>query len=29
MTVVDGILLGLALVMVVYVGIALFKPEWF
>ncbi len=29
MTVVDGILLGLSVVMVVYIGIALFKPEWF
>jgi len=29
MTVVDGILLGLSVVMFIYIGIALFKPEWF
>jgi hypothetical protein len=26
---VDGILLGVSIVMFVYVGIAMFKPEWF
>lgn len=29
MTVVDGILLGLSVVMFIYIGIALFKPERF
>lgn len=29
MTVVQGILLGLAIVLFVYLGIAMFKPEWF
>ena len=29
MTVTDGILLALAIVMFVYLGVAMFKPEWF
>lgn len=29
MTVVDGILLAASIVMFIYIGIALFKPEWF
>jgi hypothetical protein len=29
MSVVQGILLGVAAVMFVYLGIAMFKPEWF
>jgi F subunit of K+-transporting ATPase (Potass_KdpF) len=29
MTVVEGILLGVAVVAFVYLGIAMFKPEWF
>ncbi len=29
MTVVDGVLLAVSVVMFVYLGIAMFKPEWF
>jgi hypothetical protein len=29
MTWVQGLLLGISIVMFVYVGIAMFKPEWF
>jgi F subunit of K+-transporting ATPase len=29
MTLVQGILLGLAIVVFIYLGIAMFKPEWF
>jgi hypothetical protein len=29
MTVVDGLLLALSVVVFVYLGIAMFKPEWF
>jgi F subunit of K+-transporting ATPase (Potass_KdpF) len=29
MTVVDGILLAVSVVAFVYLGIAMFKPEWF
>lgn len=29
MTVVQGILLGLSIVVFIYLGIAMFKPEWF
>jgi hypothetical protein len=29
MTWVQGLLLGISIVMVVYLGIAMFKPEWF
>ncbi len=29
MTWVQGVLLGLSIVMFVYIGIAMFKPEWF
>jgi K+-transporting ATPase KdpF subunit len=28
-TVTDGILLALSVLMMVYLGLALFKPEWF
>jgi len=29
MTVVQGILLGVSILVFVYLGIAMFKPEWF
>ncbi|MGO8872584.1 MAG: potassium-transporting ATPase subunit F [Acidimicrobiales bacterium] len=29
MTVVQGLLLALAVVMFIYLGVAMFKPEWF
>ena len=29
MTWVQGVLLGISVVMFVYLGIAMFKPEWF
>ena len=29
MSVVDGILLGLAVVVFIFLGVAMFKPEWF
>ncbi len=29
MTVVEGILLALSIAVFVYIGVALFKPEWF
>jgi hypothetical protein len=29
MTWVQGLLLGVSIVMFVYIGIAMFKPEWF
>jgi K+-transporting ATPase KdpF subunit len=29
MTVVQGILLAVAAVMFIYLGVAMFKPEWF
>ena len=29
MTCVQGLLLGISTLMVVYLGIAMFKPEWF
>jgi K+-transporting ATPase KdpF subunit len=29
MTVVDGILLALSVVVFVYLGVAMFRPEWF
>ncbi len=29
MTVTDGILLAVSIAVFVYVGVALFKPEWF
>jgi hypothetical protein len=29
MTVVQGILLAVSIVMFIYLGIAMFKPEWF
>jgi hypothetical protein len=29
MTVVQGLLLGLSVLVFVYLGIAMFKPEWF
>jgi hypothetical protein len=29
MTVVQGILLGVSVVVFIYLGIAMFKPEWF
>ena len=29
MTVVQGILLAVAILMFIYLGVALFKPEWF
>jgi K+-transporting ATPase KdpF subunit len=29
MTVVQGILLAVAIIMFIYLGVALFKPEWF
>ena len=29
MTVVQGILLGISIVMFGYLGVAMFKPEWF
>jgi len=29
MTVVQGLLLGLSILVFVYLGIAMFKPEWF
>jgi hypothetical protein len=28
-TLVQGILLGVAVVMFIYLGVAMFKPEWF
>jgi hypothetical protein len=28
-TAVQGLLLGISVVMFVYIGIAMFKPEWF
>ncbi len=29
MTVVQGILLAVAIIVFIYLGVALFKPEWF
>jgi hypothetical protein len=29
MTVVQGILLGVSVVVFIYLGVAMFKPEWF
>jgi K+-transporting ATPase KdpF subunit len=29
MTVVQGILLAVSIIMFIYLGVALFKPEWF
>ena len=29
MTVTQGILLGVAILMFIYLGVAMFKPEWF
>ncbi len=29
MTLVQGILLGVSIAVFVYIGVALFKPEWF
>ncbi len=29
MSAVDGLLLGVSVLMFIYVGIAMFKPEWF
>jgi hypothetical protein len=29
MTIVQGLLLGLSILVFVYLGIAMFKPEWF
>ena len=29
MSVVQGLLLGLSILVLVYLGIAMFKPEWF
>jgi hypothetical protein len=29
MTVVQGILLGVSIAVFIYIGVALFKPEWF
>ena len=29
MTWVQGLLLGISIVMFVYIGVAMFKPEWF
>lgn len=29
MTVVQGILLAVSIAMFIYIGVALFKPEWF
>lgn len=29
MTAVQGLLLGISILMFVYLGIAMFKPEWF
>lgn len=29
MTWVQGLLLGISIVMFIYLGVALFKPEWF
>jgi K+-transporting ATPase KdpF subunit len=29
MTAVQGILLAVAIIMFIYLGVALFKPEWF
>ena len=29
MSVVQGILLAVAIIMFIYLGVALFKPEWF
>jgi K+-transporting ATPase KdpF subunit len=29
MTLVQGILLGIAALLFIYLGVALFKPEWF
>ena len=29
MTVVQGVLLGISAVVFIYLGIAMFKPEWF
>jgi K+-transporting ATPase KdpF subunit len=29
MTVVDGILLAVSIAVFIYIGVALFKPEWF
>jgi K+-transporting ATPase KdpF subunit len=29
MTTVQGILLAVAIIMFIYLGVALFKPEWF
>lgn len=29
MTISQGILLGVSIVMFIYIGIAMFKPEWF
>jgi hypothetical protein len=29
MTVVEGVLLALSVVVFIYLGIAMFKPEWF
>jgi F subunit of K+-transporting ATPase (Potass_KdpF) len=28
-TVVQGVLLGVAIVVFIYLGVAMFKPEWF
>lgn len=29
MSVTDGILLGISALLFIYIGVALFKPEWF
>ncbi len=29
MTVVEGLLLAVSVILVVYLGVAMFKPEWF
>jgi hypothetical protein len=29
MTVVQGLLLGLSILVFIYLGVAMFKPEWF
>jgi K+-transporting ATPase KdpF subunit len=29
MTVVQGILLAISIIMFIYLGVAMFKPEWF
>jgi hypothetical protein len=29
MTVVQGLLLGISILVLVYLGVAMFKPEWF